>query len=92
MSTLYGFAYTDAALEFLEGSVQAKFRGQVKRKIQKLALDPNPPGCKKMDGYGDGEECVYRIRSGDYRILYVVRSNPDEIVVLDIDHRKDIYR
>lgn len=40
----------------------------------------------------DGEDQVYRVRSGDYRILYVVRGNPHQIVVLDIDHRRDVYR
>jgi len=31
-------------------------------------------------------------RSGDYRILYVVRKNPGEVIVLDIDNRKDVYK
>ena len=35
---------------------------------------------------------MYRERSGDYRILYVVRSNPAEVMILDIDNRKDVYR
>lgn len=39
-----------------------------------------------------GDEAVWRLRSGDYRILYVVKSNPEEIIVLDIGHRKDVYR
>jgi len=38
----------------------------------------------------DGEERVYRVRSGDYRILYCVRGII--VVVLDIDNRKDVYR
>ena len=37
-------------------------------------------------------ESVYRVRSGDYRILYLVRTNYGEVVVLDIGHRKDVYR
>ena len=37
-----------------------------------------------------GAEPVYRVRQGDYRILYVVREI--EVIVLDIDHRKDVYR
>jgi hypothetical protein len=40
----------------------------------------------------DDGEPVYRERSGDYRILYVVRTNPDLVLILDIDHRKDVYR
>lgn len=87
-ATLYGFAYTDAALRFLESRVPAKFKGQIKKKIAALAADPYPPGCKKLNGMDD----TYRIRSGDFRILYTVKSNPQQIVVLDIGDRKEIYR
>jgi mRNA-degrading endonuclease RelE of RelBE toxin-antitoxin system len=38
----------------------------------------------------DGDCPVYRVRQGDYRILYSVR--PIIIVILDIGHRKDVYR
>ena len=37
-------------------------------------------------------EPILRERSGDYRILYVLRKDPDQVVILDIDHRKDIYK
>ena len=43
-----------------------------------------------LRGMSDGEERVYRERSGDYRILYVVRDSI--VVVIDIDNRKDVYR
>lgn len=89
MSLLYGFAYTERAVVFL-GMLTAKQRGQVKRKIEALASNPRPSGCKIVIGESDGEEQVWRIRSGDYRVLYVVRGTT--IVILDIDHRKDVYR
>lgn len=91
MRSLYGFAYTEAALSYLQKVVPAKMRGPIKRRIEALARDPRPPGCKKLRGVTDGGEPVYRIRSGDYRILYVVRETPG-IVILDIDNRKDVYR
>lgn len=90
MASLYGFAFTEAALEYLESTVPAKIRGQIKRRIEKLAANPVPPGCKKLIGVTDGEHPVYRVRQGDYRIIYSVR--PVIIVILDIDHRKDVYR
>lgn len=86
---LYGFAYAERALTFLEG-LPPKIRGQIRRKIEALAANTIPPGSKKIHGFGDGEEEVRRVRSGDYRALYVVRDVM--IVILDIDHRKDIYR
>ena len=90
MQSLYGFAYTEPALRFLESRIPVKVRTQIKRRIERLAAEPTPPGCKKLVGVMDGEYPVYRVRQGDYRILYSVR--PIIIVILDIDHRKDVYR
>jgi len=90
MALLYGFAYTETALSFLESSVPVKVRGQIKRRIESLSANPQPPGCKKLLGIMDGDNPVYRVRQGDYRILYSVR--PIIIVILDIGHRKDVYR
>jgi mRNA interferase RelE/StbE len=90
MSHLYGFAFAEPALRFLESNVPIKIRGQIKKRIGALAADPTPPGSKKLLGVTDGEHPVYRVRQGDYRILYSVR--PIIIVILDIDHRKDVYR
>ena len=87
-----GFAFTDSALCFLE-ALPPKIRKQVLKKAKALLADPHPPGSKKLqDVETDDGQPVYRERSGDYRILYVVRSNPAEVIVLDIDHRKDVYR
>ena len=88
---LFGFAYSDDALKFL-ASLQKKIRRQIVTKIELLANDPFPAGHKMIQGMSDTEERVYRIRSGDYRVLYVVREHPSHIVVLDIGHRKDVYR
>lgn len=90
MASLYGFAYSEAALKYLETTVPAKIRGQIKRRIEALAANPTPPGCKKLIGVMDGEFSVYRVRQGDYRIIYSVR--PIIIVILDIGNRKDVYR
>ncbi|MDR0306677.1 MAG: type II toxin-antitoxin system RelE/ParE family toxin [Chitinispirillales bacterium] len=35
---------------------------------------------------------TYRIRTGDYRVVYEIHDNVLTIIVIDIDHRKDIYR
>lgn len=84
----YGFLYTDKALQLLE-SLPPKIRRQIAKKIARLANDPKPPGCKRLHGVEEGNDPVYRIRQGDYRVLYVVR---EPILILDIDHRKDVYR
>jgi len=56
--------------------------------IQKLAIDPKPPGCRKLSG----EEDVFRVRQGNYRIIYEIEGKKLLILVLKIGHRKDIYR
>ena len=87
---LYGFAYTEGALTYLERLPSKKIRRQIKRKIELLAANPMPPTSKKLIGVTDADNPVYRVRSGDYRILYTVR-NPI-IVILYIGDRKDIYK
>ena len=89
---LVGFAFTDRALDFLEG-LPPKIRKQVVKKAKALHTNPFPPTSKKLhdvvtiDGYP-----VHRERSGDYRVLYVVRTNPSEVIIIDIGDRKDVYR
>ena len=90
MASLYGFAYTEDALKYLETKVPNKIRSQIKKRIEALAAAPTPSGCKKLVGVVDGSHPVYRVRQGDYIILYSIR--PVIIVILDIGHRKDIYR
>ena len=91
MTSLFGFVYHERSLDYLQ-TLQQKTRKQIINKVQALASNPVPAHAKLVQGMTDGEERVYRIRSGDYRVLYVARKNPDHVVVLDIDHRKDVYR
>lgn len=89
---LIGLAFTEAALAFLE-TIPHKHRAPVVKKAKALLADPHPQGSKKLRGITtDAREPVYRERSGDYRILYIVTGNPSTILILDIDHRKDVYR
>lgn len=56
--------------------------------IQTLATLPRPRGCRKLSG----EEDSYRIRQGNYRIIYEIRDQTLIILILKVGHRKDIYR
>ena len=56
--------------------------------IQGLANDPRPPGCKKLAG----EDSLWRIRVGDYRIVYQVQDDALLVIVLKVGHRREIYR
>ncbi len=88
-SPYYGFAYARCCLDYLK-TLDKKPRRQIVTKIQQLAANPHPTTAKIVQGMADGAERIYRIRSGDYRILYCVRGVI--VCVLDIDHRKDVYR
>jgi mRNA-degrading endonuclease RelE of RelBE toxin-antitoxin system len=89
---LTGLAFSESSLDFL-GTIPHKIRAQIIKKAKALLIDPFPVGCKRLKGVTTVKgEPVHRERSGDYRILYVKRTNPDEVVILDIDNRKDVYR
>jgi len=66
-----------------------KIRGQIGKKIDRLAATPFPPGCTKLEGRTDG---IYRIHSGDYRILYRVQQEKVLVIVVKVGDRKDVYR
>lgn len=55
--------------------------------IESLADDPRPPGCLKMQGQSD-----YRIRVGEYRIIYEIKDRVLTVQVIKVGHRRDVYR
>ncbi len=61
---------------------------KISRKIDKLATDPRPRNSKKMVGAED----LYRIRSGDYRVIYQIEDRILHILIVSVGNRKDIYR
>lgn len=63
-------------------------RRRVQAAVELLANDPRPPGAKKLVG-GDGE---WRVRTGDYRIVYEVYDRVLRVLVLAVGHRREIYR
>lgn len=59
----------------------------MKKKILLLSESPRPFGSKKLTNEGG-----YRIRSGDFRILYRIDDVAKEIIIYRIKHRKEVYR
>jgi mRNA interferase RelE/StbE len=57
-------------------------------RIQALAAQPRPPGCRKVQG----EEDVWRIRVGDFRVLYEIKDATRIIDIVAVRHRSDAYR
>jgi len=60
---------------------------RVSRLINGLANNPRPKGCKKLKGYTD----LWRVRSGNYRVIYSIEDQILIIEVLEIVNRKDAY-
>ena len=56
--------------------------------LQGLADEPRPNGCKKLTGSTN----TYRIRTGDYRVVYSIFDDVLIIDVVKIGHRKEIYK
>jgi mRNA interferase RelE/StbE len=84
---IYKIAIRKQALKELE-HFPARVNNTISKDIDALATNPRPKGCKKLKGEFEN---LWRIRSGDYRIIY---SIDDEIKIIDvrkIGHRKNIY-
>ena len=63
-------------------------RRRIQAAIELLAADPRPPGAEKLVG-GEGE---WRIRTGDYRVVYEIHDDALVVLVLAVGHRREIYR
>jgi mRNA interferase RelE/StbE len=56
-------------------------------KIQNLSIEPRPDGCRKLQGFAN----LWRIRIGDYRVLYSVDDNNEMIDIIAVRHRREAY-
>lgn len=83
----YSIEFTTSAAHELKGLERA-IQLRIATHIDGLAGDPFPPGSKKLRG----ERNIYRIRAGDYRILYRVDGRRVTVLILKIGHRRDVYR
>jgi mRNA interferase RelE/StbE len=63
-------------------------RSRLVQAIQGLADRPRPHGARKLQGYED----VFRIRVGQYRVVYEILEGRVIVIVLKVGHRKDIYK
>jgi mRNA interferase RelE/StbE len=63
-------------------------RRRIQAVIELLATEPRPPGAKRLVG-GEGE---WRVRTGDYRVVYEIRDDALVLLVLAVGHRREVYR
>jgi len=76
-----------SAAEEIDAIDNRRDRRRVVAKIQALADDPRPPGCQKLSG---AEK--YRVRQGNYRIVYSIEDDRLIVLVVKVGHRKNVYR
>ena len=72
----------------IEALGQKKDRQRIITKIGALAIEPRPAGCEKLAGH----EGRYRIRHGQFRIVYAVDDGARTIEVVRVGHRREVYR
>jgi mRNA interferase RelE/StbE len=85
---MYEIIIDNSAEKDLDGLSKEVVR-KVAKVIDKLANNPRPFGAKKLKA---AEEDLFRIRSGDYRIVYAVAEEIKIVNIRRVRHRKDVYR
>lgn len=87
---MYRVALTTAAEKFLHKKADRRLLEKLSNKIDGLAADPfapNPNATKMKD-----LEQGYRLRVGNYRVVYEVDSKTQTVIIWKIDHRSSVYK
>ena len=82
----YKLEIKKSALKEIERLPRRDLHAVISR-MEELSDNPRPHGCKKLSG-----QDKYKIRSGDYRILYSIEDNILTVYVVKVGHRRDVYR
>jgi len=84
---VYEIEFRGAARKAIDGLDHAVFR-RIAPRIDELAGNPRPPRCVKLAGH----DSLYRIRVGDWRIVYEVDDRRRLVTVTVVAHRRESYR
>jgi mRNA interferase RelE/StbE len=84
----YSVIFTKEALKEIASINRRADRARIMDKTRELASNPRPHGSKKLKGSSER----YRLRQGDYRILYEIRDEVLVVTVVQVGNRKDVYR
>ena len=85
---VYRLVIKSSAAKELEAIGQKTDRARLVKSIQALAEQPKPAGAEKLSGHID----LYRIRVGNYRVVYEIDNGQIVVTVIKVGHRKEIYR
>ena len=70
------------------GRLPKTIRERILRALIGLETDPRPPGCAKLRGFDN----TYRLRAGDYRVVYEIHDQVLVVLVVRLGHRREVYR
>jgi mRNA interferase RelE/StbE len=84
----YKLSIKPSAGKELEAVGSKADRTRIIAKIAALATNPRPHGSEKLAGYDDR----YRIRQGNYRVVYEIDDDASHITIYKIGHRREVYR
>lgn len=82
----YSLEFRPSALKALK-KLPRHVSDQLREAIEKLKENPRPPGSLKMKGSDD----FWRVRSGDYRVIYDIQDSRLLVLIVDVGHRSSIY-
>ena len=72
----------------LESIGTKRDRQRIVGRIQSLATEPRPPGCDKLAG----PAALFRVRQGQYRVVYTVDDARHSIEIIKVGHRREVFR
>jgi mRNA interferase RelE/StbE len=82
----YAITFARSARKELE-SLDAYIVNRILPKIESLAREPRPAGCRKLKG----ENNLWRVRIGDYRVVYAIYDNEQRVDITAVRHRGKAY-
>ena len=82
----YRLLIKPSAVKELE-AVPREHRRRLATRMRELAAQPRPPGAEKLSGHD-----LYRVRQGNYRILYEIIDHDLTVLVIKVGHRREVYR
>jgi mRNA interferase RelE/StbE len=85
--TEYQVLFARSARKELE-SLPAATGDRIVVRLERLAAEPRPVGARKLRGAAD----LWRVRVGDYRVVYAIQDAQRIVDVRVVRHRKDVYR
>ena len=84
----YSLKIKPSAAKELQAISSKAMLSKLIERISSLAIQPRPQGSEKLAGRAN----LYRVRQGDYRVIYSVDDESRVVVVIKVGHRRDVYR